>query len=521
MIFQSSFISFLFILLQMVNLTYCKSVKQYHPDMQQAYVSSPHMSLVEFQSMLYSEINSEIETLHQQQNPPRGITPNHQDRRLQGRNLREEDVIATAQDVWDEVVRHGWDMSQVSHKFYQKRHDRNLQQEISDRSFAVISPFLVCSHTSQDKSGYQRLQAMLDFTGAHLGDYTVVRNDPDKTCYHISLEYEAAEKVVDSMESMNESVIDGSDRYTIVPLTDLMKIQLDTMDMISEDSWTVPAKSTSDDWERMIRVGLSTGHRVNLDENNILDTANGIIDDVRSLGQAGAQNRRRLLLQDDKEYKKDFPVSLSDLFSLTASDGKNSIKQGNRFLRKSREKVSIYNSPHWSRALELGLEADHSCQAMFKTLHVNVHYDNEGFDIIFNRNDGIEEGINNNNEEYNGGIEFKELDAQCENEAKCSSSSSNKYCIMSLVMALSTHPLILSVESEGPILANDYESQWITQSKVEGKRPLRDIGINGTNQIISIIDSGLDIHHKYFGPTDEKVYYVSCNEQCIESSFAN
>ena len=153
----------------------------------------------------------------------------------------------------------------------------------------------------------------------------------------------------------------------------------------------------------------------------------------------------------------------------------------------------MYNSPHWSRALELGLEADHSCQAMFQMLHVDVHYDNEGFDIIFNRNDGIEEEDINNNEEHNDDIEF-ELDVQCENDVNCSSAS-NKHCVASLVMALSTHPLVLSVESEGPIVADDYEAQWITQSKVEGKRPLRDIGINGTNQIISIIDSGLDIHH--------------------------
>ena len=372
----------------------------------------------------------------------------------------------------------------------------------------MTSPFLVCSHTSKDKSGYQRLQAMLDFTGAHLEDYTVVRNDPDKTCYHVSLEYEAAQEVVESMESSTDSLVDGNDHYTLVPLTDLMKIQLDTMTMISEDSWTVPAKSTSDDWERMVRVGLSTGHRVSQSEESVLDIANSIIDDIQSLGKAGAENRRRLL-QDKNKYKGGSHLSLSDLFSLTASNNKETNNQGNRYLRKSRGKTGVYNSPHWSRALELGLEADHLCQAMFQMLHVDVHYDNEGFDIIFNRNDGIEEEDINNNEEHNDDIEF-ELDVQCENEVNCSSAS-NKHCVASLVMALSTHPLVLSVESEGPIVADDYEAQWITQSKVEGKRPLRDIGINGTNQIISIIDSGLDIHHKYFGPSDEKIYNVSSN----------
>ena len=509
--FQSSFISFLLFSPQLISFADCKYIKQYQSEAQKGTNGlSPHMSLVEFQSMLYSEINSEIEILQQEQDPPHNSTPHHQGDRLRGRYLREEDVIAKAQEVWDEIVQHGWDMSQVSHKSYQKRDGRNLKEETDDSSYPMISPFLVCSHTSQEKSGYQRLQPMLEFTGAHLRDYIVVRNDPDKTCYHISLEYETAQKIVESIESSTDSLVDGSDRYTLVPLTDLMKIQLDTMDMISEDSWTVPAKSSPDDWERMVRVGLSTGHRVNLDEKSILDTANGIIDDIQSLGKAGTQNRRRLLLlQDDKEHKEEEspppPVtSLSDLFSLTASNHKNTINQGNQNLRK------LSSSPHWSRSLELGLEADHSCQVMFKMLHVNVHYDNEGFDIIFNHNGGIEDGMNNINDDINDGIEQFELDLQCENEAKCSSAS-NKHCITSLVMALSTHPLVLSVESEGPILADDYEAQWITQSRVEGKRPLRDIGINGTNQIISIIDSGLDIHHKYFGPSDEKIYKVSSN----------
>ena len=76
-------------------------------------------------------------------------------------------------------------------------------------------------------------------------------------------------------------------------------------------------------------------------------------------------------------------------------------------------------------------------------------------------------------------------------------------------MTLSTHPLVLSIDTEGPIIANDFESQWITQTKQVGNRPLRDIGINGKDQIISVVDSGLDINHKYFGPTSDKVFDVS------------
>eukprot|EP00551_Chaetoceros_affinis_P000335 CAMPEP_0203633872 /NCGR_PEP_ID=MMETSP0088-20131115/943_1 /ASSEMBLY_ACC=CAM_ASM_001087 /TAXON_ID=426623 /ORGANISM="Chaetoceros affinis, Strain CCMP159" /LENGTH=523 /DNA_ID=CAMNT_0050487345 /DNA_START=23 /DNA_END=1594 /DNA_ORIENTATION=+ len=73
-------------------------------------------------------------------------------------------------------------------------------------------------------------------------------------------------------------------------------------------------------------------------------------------------------------------------------------------------------------------------------------------------------------------------------------------------MALSTHPSILSIETEGPTQTDDFESQWITQSRTERKRPLRGSGITGKNQIITIIDSGLDINNKYFGPTSNSVF---------------
>lgn len=504
--FQISLKSFLFFSLELISLADCDPI---HPDLQQGKNTSPDMSLVEFQSILYSEINNEIEIL-QQQDPLRESLLGNHDLRLRGRYLREDDVLAKPQDMWDEVVQHGWNMSRASYKFYQKQHDRDLKEKTNEH--LMVSPFLVCSRSSQEKSGYQRLQAMLELTRAYLGDHIVVRNDSDKTCYHVSLEYEAAQKARESMGLITDSTDDGNDYFSLVPLTDLMKIQFDTMTMISQDSWTVPSKGASDDWERVLRVGLSTGHRMGLNKDKVLDIASSIIDNIQSLGQAGVQRRQRLL-QGSKQYKDDFSVSLSDVFSLTVLD-KKTIGQGTQYLRKYDRKASIDDgNSHWNQAIELGLEADHSCDVMFKLLHVNVHYDNRGFDIVLNHNHkGItEEGLNENNKlsnkkEHND--EEADLDTQCENGVKCSSAS-NKHCVASLIMGLSVHPQVLSIESEGAIIANDYEAQWITQSKVEGKRPLREIGIDGTNQIISIIDSGLDINHKYFGPTDDKIFEVS------------
>ena len=82
MIFQRSVTSFFFFSLQLASLATCKSIKQkyHHPDVQEKNIS-PHMSLVEFQSMLYSEINSEIEIL-QQEDSPHYSASNYHDQRL-------------------------------------------------------------------------------------------------------------------------------------------------------------------------------------------------------------------------------------------------------------------------------------------------------------------------------------------------------------------------------------------------------------------------------------------------------
>jgi hypothetical protein len=466
---------------------------------------SSDISLVEFQGLLYTEINNEIEVVQQAEEAD--------DFRLRGRFLQEEDVPPKAQVTWNKVVEHGWQMSRSFQNNYYNGQTRNLSLgESSDRLMAAVSPFLVCSHSSNDKSAFQRLKSMLKCTGALSEDATVVRNDPKKTCYHVSLEHEEAQKLRES------TLPDGdNDYYSIVPLTDLMKIQVDTMSEISDDVWTVPTKHSSDDWERLIRVGLSAGHRMHLDKEKVESIADHMIKDIRSLGQAGAQNRHRRL-QEGNTSKQSH--SLSDMFSQTAYKNK---KESHNLRRVRQVEQNLGRLSDWTRALEAGLEADHSCKTMFNRLDINAHYDNKGFDIVLNpssdskdnhHNDDIEyiydnkkdENIKNGKDSSNDGIERKTVN-------QADSSASNTHCVASFIMALSTHPLVLSVETEGPIITSDYESQWITQSKTTGKRPLRDLGINGTNQIISIIDSGLDINHHYFGPTDSKVFDVRDNIQ--------
>ena len=41
----------------------------------------------------------------------------------------------------------------------------------------------------------------------------------------------------------------------------------------------------------------------------------------------------------------------------------------------------------------------------------------------------------------------------------------------------------------------------------------------GKGQIVSVADSGLDINHKHFGPTSNRVFNVCYNQQFVISCF--
>lgn len=454
------------------------------------FVVAGDISLVDFQGLLFSEVNSEIEQYD---------VSNHNHEEFQGRFLEKDSVSQEAYNLWDHVIEHGWNLVEFPNLVYSSSTHRALSKsrnktwvedddEVLRRS--THFPFLVCSHSSTKMTGFRRLGPLLNCTKSLNQDFVVVRNDPLKTCYHVSMKYEDAKLIRDTIDTNNED-----HQFTLAPLSDLMKIQIDTLSMIYDDSWTVPNHTSSGDWERLVRVGLSVGHRKRLNADDIVMIAKDIINDIRTMGKLGneSEKRGRRLRENRRDPLHVSTVgSISDSFSLT----KEAQKTNNHTPRR------LAKDPpnRWKRALKEGLEDDHLCEAMFEQLTINTHYNNQGFDIVLNPM------IRKTEDKHGDGIERKKICGEHEYD-RCS--ASNTHCVASLIIAISAHPLVLSVETEGPVEANDYESQWITQTKSVGRRPLRDIGINGKNQIISVIDSGLDINHKHFGPTNSKVYNVS------------
>ncbi len=151
-------------------------------------------SLVHFQDLLYSEVNSVIGQSYNESS-----TTN--DPMIQGRFLRVEDVTQQAEDLWNSIVQHGWKMTQSSIKIHPALHvhqNRRLATTTSDDDAMLNAfyPFIVCSASSSGtKSGFERLENVLRVSGAFMEDHVTVRNDPHKTCYHISMQHEVAERL--------------------------------------------------------------------------------------------------------------------------------------------------------------------------------------------------------------------------------------------------------------------------------------------------------------------------------------
>ena len=457
------------------------------------------LSLKQFQSILSTEVNTVVARIpsdHEQY-----ARDKDQSRRLEPRyynTTRKEEIrrhTEQAQDLWKGIVYHGWEVCSE-----ERAQRRLLQDTISNDP---RQPFLLCSHSTHLKSAHQRLKQILKLTKSRRGDISVVRNDPKVTCFHVFMEYEVASRIRESSIDVQGTEGDPTDKYTILPMTDIMKIQQNAFSVLSNGVCNDKSHSSCVERERTIRVGLSRGHSMTCTNNDsVSDVAHNLIQDIRKIVDQN-DTRRRMTSNTSTGSK-----TIAQLFSLTNLGIDLSLKNqdlnlvGAHSNIKPKPKRGIKKS-QWHRALELGLEAEHYCEDMFSTMKINVHYCNAGFDVVINAR---------NNSTNNDGIEFNHHDdgREVENKAKIQSSALNENCVISFIMALSTSPAVLSIEIDSsPILANDFESQWITQSKVQGDRPLHSLGIRGQNQVISVIDSGLDINHRYFGPTHSRVFDVS------------
>ncbi len=440
---------------------------------------SSSLSLADFQDLLQTEVTIEVDHIIKN-----GKTD--EDDLFKGRNMLQ--MENTPELIWKQIVDHGWQLTE----FYSRRNLSNKSLIRKDDQDAY--PFLVCSRTPLLKSGFQRLPPIMELTGALEKDLILVSNENDETCVILTTSFTSA-KYLDSDIA--------NDEYAITPLTDLMKISASTIQLVQTKEWSIPSGTQSfrkaldseeynSDWERVLRVTLA---KQAIDEDSgseiLMQEGKSILSDIHKMGKEGLKGRRRKLSQSNSTLDNREVISLTDAFSLTSSDIlKEKNYHNTRTLSSTRKNV-------FSEALKLGIESHHSCEAMFQFLSIRPNIEGNAIDYILNPNLDVE-------------TMHKFQDAHAD------SSSSNSNCVISLIIGLSLHPLVLNVEVELPVTPDDYQSQWITQSGNPDERPLFDVGLTGKGQIVSVTDSGLDINHRFFGPSSDDVYSVSQNLMLFE-----
>jgi len=382
-------------------------------------------SLEDFQRVLRSSLDSELDKITDEKVSTAQETTNiHAKsktlmRRRASIQNREEDVIKsralfdrrssghvyTSEDIWDDIVRHTWKISDT----IKRVEGKSLTRTTYDDDETLPIPFLVCGEEHLDVNdivaSFNKLEE----------EALLVSSSHDEFCLVLSTTSVQGREVIDSFGGSLKGV----------PLPDFTKIQPGTIDEVLSKGWSVPfsqeqvvtkksnATEMINHWERIIIVDFTAELSGMKEEADLLKVVNVITNDIQDMGEVGWYQKI------DQEEKQKYSVdestigipSLSDVFSLTAiTTAATSDNQRIRF---------------WREVFKNGIESKHVCNTMFSTLFVKARSGNYSFELVLNPMDGPPA------EEYE-------------------SSASNPNCVASLVAALSVHPYVLSVKANFP-----------------------------------------------------------------------
>eukprot|EP00804_Cyclotella_cryptica_P013914 CCRYP_002444-RC/>CCRYP_002444-RC protein AED:0.08 eAED:0.08 QI:101/0.77/0.6/1/0.77/0.7/10/144/934 len=77
-------------------------------------------------------------------------------------------------------------------------------------------------------------------------------------------------------------------------------------------------------------------------------------------------------------------------------------------------------------------------------------------------------------------------------------STQDRGCVLTLTLAIAAHPNVCSLDLRREVSTQNIIAQWITQSELENERPFFDSGLDGTGQVVSVSDTGIDVNNCYF-----------------------
>ena len=355
------------------------------------------ISLFEFQSLLYTQVDNEVDKLQKEdaQSNDLGdyIELFNRDRTNppKGRFSSPDEVTGDTEALWETLIGHGWEMAsgEISSLEWEKKRNRSDSDTdanatkvdgdligtdaviggLEHTSIDKANIFLICSRSESYKSGFERVQALAESLQLSPTNFVLVSNEKDQSCY---------------ITTMTESEAFAQSDYAMIPFVDIMKISSFTLDDVMSVDWAIssslqqpverrtnrqpqvngtsrisgPEKSSIINWERTILLDLVPGAH-GQSEEQVINTANEIIKDIQMMGEEGNRRRRlRRTRQGEKGNlrasvkKKVMHSSVSDTFSLTS--GLNELSKSHETRTLARSRVHF-----WSRALENGIESEH------------------------------------------------------------------------------------------------------------------------------------------------------------------
>jgi hypothetical protein len=403
-------------------------------------------------------------------------------------------------------MQHGWAAAKDHHRQRLLRSEYSSHHasiEETTTAHKIDHPFLLCS-SYPDQSGYLRLQRIISTFNTTITNAQTVYNTDETSCFVIVTTTDAVEEAFGEYMETGETRDSRMEHVTFGPLVDVLKFAAGTPSSILDDAaWSNSVVNTKpslrsgvvnatneqqqQNWTRSFMVDLIPGSLSgsNTDHGSIENLAEEIINFVSTMAyvkpmpvkQEMNTTKLAMLRYTDMGEILSTPPSTREAFSLTSSTVD---------IDDMKSRSSSINI--WSNALENGFESEHGCVNMF--------------DLIEIRPRGYVDGNTSDESVSVVGFELILNAPQDVNKQDVNSSAWNKHCALSLIIGLSVHPLVQTIEISRTLelasVIGKSNPQWITQSASFNSRPFFDKGLDGSGQVVAVADGGLDRDNCYF-----------------------
>lgn len=445
-------------------------ISSFHP--------SKLLSRQDFDNIFFRAINDED-----------GVTLQH----INGRQLRGHE-----NKLWDGLMQHGWNTVKSSRRIL--RAENSSYQAPIEKHSHDEHPFLICS-SYPDQSGYLRLQQILSTFNTSIANAQTVYNTEETSCFVVVTTSNAVEDAFGiSYLETGETRDSRLAHVTFGPLVDVVKFAAGTPgSILNDEEWAKSndansslrrrlSNSTEEQqhWSRSFMVDLTPGSLKGSGSGSesIEALARDIIDYVSAMANVKPMPAKQVNSTKLATLRNVDILSTREAFSLTSS----TIEFDHV---KARSAINI-----WSNALENGFESEHGCGNMFDLLEIRPR---GGIDT----SDEYEESVSV------VGFELILNAPQDSDELTELSTARNKQCALSLIIGLSVHPLVQTIEIAQQLELSSVNGksnpQWIAQSGTVNSRPFFDNGLDGTGQVVAVADGGLDRDNCYFRDADGDV----------------